>query len=288
MNYEIKNKHIKVKVNSFGAQLNSLKKIDDELEYIWQADSTYWNRSAPILFPIVGRLKDNEFLYKNKTYNMTQHGFARDYEFELVRKDDDFISFSLKNNIETFEKYPFSFELIISYELIYSKVVISYEVKNLSQENMLFSIGAHPAFNWPLGNEKKNSYYFEFDNIGSTNRFYLDSDGLVNSNEKLIIEDNKINLNEELFKNDALIFNDLSIKQLILKNKENEKFIKMAFQGFPYLGLWSKPSGAPFVCIEPWYGIADSSLSNKIFEDKEGLISLKNNEIFSSFYSIEV
>jgi len=288
MNHEIKNKYVKVKINSFGAQLNSLKKIDDEVEYIWQADEKYWNRHAPILFPIVGRLKDDEYIYKDKTYKMTQHGFARDCEFDVLRKDDDFLSFSLKSNSDSLEKYPFEFELIISYELIYSKLVISYEVKNLSEDEMLFSIGAHPAFNWPFEDETKESYYFEFDDIKQTNRFFLNEKGLVFDSEKLTIKDNKIQLNDELFKKDALVFNDLTISEVSLKNSENNRFLKMNFKGFPYLGLWSKPTGAPFVCIEPWQGIADFDDSSKIFEDKKGNISLKSDEVFSCFYSIEV
>lgn len=288
MNYLIENNYINAKINSFGAELNSLKRTDEDIEYIWQGNPKYWNRHSPILFPIVGRLKDDTYIYKGKTYNMTQHGFARDYEFELVQKEDDYLKFKLTSSVESLEKYPFIFELYISYELIKNKLVVSYEVKNLSNDNMLFSIGAHPAFNWPLENENKKSYYFNFENITSTNRFFLDENGLVDRFETINIIDNKIDLNKKLFKNDALIFNDKEIKELSLKNKENSRFIKMHFEGFPYLGLWSKPSGAPFVCIEPWYGVADLNSSNKNFEEKKAIISLKKDTVFSCFYSIEI
>jgi galactose mutarotase-like enzyme len=288
LNYEIKNNSISAKIDSFGAQLNSLKKNNQNIEYIWQANAEYWNRHSPILFPIVGRLKDDIYFYKDKKYNMRQHGFARDCEFELIRKDDDFLNFRLKNTDKSLEIYPFLFELDISYELIENKLIISYEVKNMTNGEIFFSIGAHPAFNWPLENEKKEDSFLEFINIKSTKRYFLNDKGLVYKSDNLEIEDNKIALNEELFKDDALIFNDPNIKQVTFKNLKNKNYVKLDFENFPYLGIWSKPSGAPFICIEPWFGIADEINTTQNFEDKRGIISLQKDEIFSCFYSVEI
>ena len=289
MNYEIKNEFIKAKIKSFGAELNSLQKIDEDLEYIWQGDAKYWNRHSPILFPIVGRLKEDSYFYKNQKYNMTQHGFARDKEFEVIKNEADFIEFKLKSDEKTLEIYPFSFELYLSYKLKKNSLIISYKVINKSDDKMLFSIGAHPAFNWTLKeDEKKEDYFLEFENIKQTKRYFLNDKGLVYNHEDLKIIDNKIALNEELFKNDALVFEDSNIKTLTLKNKNNKNFVKLNFENFPYLGVWSKPSGAPFVCIEPWFGVADEQNSNQNFEDKKGIITLEQDEIFSCFYSIEI
>ena len=289
MNFEIKNKFIKAKINSFGAELNSLKRVDTNLEYMWQGNPKYWNRHSPVLFPIVGRLKNDTYTYKNQKYNMTQHGFARDCEFSLVSQSDNFLEFKLSNDEKSLEIYPFLFDLYISYKLEQSKLIISYKVKNNSNDNMPFSIGAHPAFNWTLNeNEKKEDYFLEFENIKSTKRYFLNDLGLVYKNEKLHIRDNKISLNEELFKDDALIFSDPNIKNLTLKNRNNENFIKVNFDNFPYLGIWSKPTGAPFVCIEPWFGVADNFDTNSDFEEKRSIIILGKNEIFSCFYSVEV
>jgi galactose mutarotase-like enzyme len=296
LNFQIKNNHILAQVNSFGAQLNSLKKIDDKssqnLEYIWQANPEYWNRHAPILFPIVGRLKDDEYFYNGKTYKMSQHGFARDCEFELVKQEEDYLKFKLKYSEKSLEIYPFLFELDLSYKLIENKLVISYEVKNKTNGEMYFSIGAHPAFNWPLNpnenNEIKNDAFFEFDNISKTKRYFLNDKGLVYDSSDLEISENKIQLSEELFKDDALVLNDLSIKTVAFKNTKNDKYIKLDFDKFPYLGLWSKPSGAPFLCIEPWNGVADSFDTSKKLEEKAGIIKLKIDEVFTSFYSIEI
>ena len=297
MNYEIKNEHIKVKIKSFGAELNSLQKIDEDLEYIWQGDSKYWNRHSPILFPIVGRLKNDSYTYQNQKYNMTQHGFARDKEFEVIKNEADFMEFRLKSDEKTLEIYPFSFELYLSYKLEKNSLIVSYKVINKSDDKMLFSIGAHPAFNWTFTNEsKKEDYFLEFENIKKTKRYFLNELGLVYKNEDLEIKNNKILLNEELFKNDALVFNDANIKTVSLKNKnenknENKKdnrIIKVDFESFPYLGIWSKPSGAPFICIEPWFGLADEENSNQNLEDKKGMIRLEKDEVFSCFYSVEI
>lgn len=289
MNYQIKNDVIKVQINSFGAELNSLQKIEEDIEYIWQGDSKYWARHSPILFPIVGRLKEDSYFYKNQKYSMSQHGFARDYEFEMIDKKDDFVEFRLIADEKSLEKYPFLFELSISYKLENSKLIISYKVKNSSDEKIYFSIGAHPAFNWPLQeNEKKEDYFLEFENITKTKRYFLNDKGLVYKNNDLNLVNSKLDLNEELFSDDALVLNDTNIKNVILKNKENKNFIKVEFENFPYLGIWSKPSGAPFLCIEPWFGVADGENCTSKIEEKRGILALEKEEIFSCFYSIEV
>ena len=230
MNYEIKNEYIKAKIKSFGAELNSLQKIDDSLEYIWQGDKEFWSRHSPILFPIVGRLKNDSYFYKNQKYNMSQHGFARDKEFEIVEKKDDFIEFKLSSDEKTLKIYPFSFELYLSYKLERNSLIVSYKVINKSDEKMLFSIGAHPAFNWSLEKDlKKEDYFLEFE-INNSKRYFLNELGLVFDSIDLKFEDKKLFLNEELFKNDALVFNDLNIKNLTFKNIRNENFIKLNFE----------------------------------------------------------
>ncbi|MCG3715796.1 aldose 1-epimerase family protein, partial [Aliarcobacter butzleri] len=251
MNYEIKNSFIKAQIKSFGAELNSLKKCDENFEYIWQANSKYWARHSPVLFPIVGRLKEDSYFYKNKKYSLSQHGFARDKEFEIVQNEADFIEFRLKSDEKSLEVYPFFFELDIGYKLDKNSLIVSYKVKNKSDEKMYFSIGAHPAFNTQVGD------FFEFENIKTTKRYFLDEKGLIYKNEDLNLENSKLYLDKDLFKDDALVFNDSNIKQIILKNIENKSRVKVKFDNFPYLGIWSKPNDAPFVCIEPWFGVAD-------------------------------
>ncbi|MCG3670756.1 aldose 1-epimerase family protein [Aliarcobacter butzleri] len=282
MNYEIKNSFIKAQVKSFGAELNSLKKCDENFEYIWQANSKYWARHSPVLFPIVGRLKEDSYFYKNKKYSLSQHGFARDKEFEIVQNEADFIEFRLKSDEKSLEFYPFFFELDIGYKLDKNNLIVSYKVKNKSDEKMYFSIGAHPAFNTQVGD------FLEFENIKTTKRYFLDEKGLIYKNQDLNLENSKLYLDKDLFKDDALVFNDSNIKQITLKNIENKSRVKVKFDNFPYLGIWSKPNDAPFVCIEPWFGVADEQNSNQKIEDKKGILSLEKEEEFFCFYTIEV
>ncbi|MFX4235564.1 aldose 1-epimerase family protein [Aliarcobacter butzleri] len=282
MNYEIKNSFIKAQIKSFGAELNSLKKCDENFEYIWQANSKYWARHSPVLFPIVGKLKEDSYFYKNKKYSLSQHGFARDKEFEIVQNEADFIEFRLKSDEKSLEFYPFFFELNICYKLDKNSLIVSYKVKNKSDEKMYFSIGAHPAFNTQVGD------FLEFENIKTTKRYFLDEKGLIYKNEDLNLENSKLYLDKDLFKDDALVFNDSNIKQITLKNIENKSRVKVKFDNFPYLGIWSKPNDAPFVCIEPWFGIADEENANQKIEDKKGILSLEKEEEFFCFYTIEV
>ncbi|MDN5110914.1 aldose 1-epimerase family protein [Aliarcobacter butzleri] len=282
MNYEIKNSFIKAQIKSFGAELNSLKKCDENFEYIWQANSKYWARHSPVLFPIVGRLKEDSYFYKNKKYSLSQHGFARDKEFEIVQNEADFIEFRLKSDEKTLEFYPFFFELDIGYKLDKNSLIVSYKVKNKSDEKMYFSIGAHPAFNTQVGD------FLKFENIKTTKRYFLDEKGLIYKNEDLNLENSKLCLDKDLFKDDALVFNDSNIKQITLKNIENKSRVKVKFDNFPYLGIWSKPNDAPFVCIEPWFGVADEENANQKIEDKKGILSLEKEEEFFCFYTIEV
>ncbi|MCG3681992.1 aldose 1-epimerase family protein [Aliarcobacter butzleri] len=282
MNYEIKNSFIKAQIKSFGAELNSLKKCDENFEYIWQANSKYWARHSPVLFPIVGRLKEDSYFYKNKKYSLSQHGFARDKEFEIVQNEADFIEFRLKSDEKSLEFYPFFFELDIGYKLDKNSLIVSYKVKNKSDEKMYFSIGAHPAFNTQVGD------FLEFENIKTTKRYFLDEKGLIYKNQDLNLENSKLYLDKDLFKDDALVFNDSNIKQITLKNIENKSRVKVKFDNFPYLGIWSKPNDAPFVCIEPWFGVADEQNSNQKIENKKGILSLEKEEEFFCFYIIEV
>ncbi|MCG3710500.1 aldose 1-epimerase family protein [Aliarcobacter butzleri] len=282
MNYEIKNSFIKAQIKSFGAELNSLRKIDNDFEYIWQADSQYWARHSPVLFPIVGRLKNDSYFYKDKKYSLSQHGFARDKEFEIVQNEANFIEFRLKSDEKSLEFYPFFFELDIGYKLDKNSLIVSYKVKNKSDEKMYFSIGAHPAFNTQVGD------FLEFENIKTTKRYFLDEKGLIYKNQDLNLENSKLYLDKDLFKDDALVFNDSTIKQITLKNIENKSRVKVKFDNFPYLGIWSKPNDAPFVCIEPWFGVADEENANQKIEDKKGILSLEKEEEFFCFYTIEV
>lgn len=288
MDYQISNNFITACVKDLGAELFSLKRSGVDVEYIWQGDEKYWARHSPVLFPIVGKLLNDEYIYKDKTYKMSQHGFARDMRFELFEAKRNYLCFKLESNEETLKKYPFIFELFISYKIIENVLKINYKVINLSDEKMPFSIGAHPAFNWPLDDERKNASFFQFDDIDEIEIFPLTIDGISAEKKSIEIFDDKINLSKKLFKNDALIVEDLKNKSVLYANSINDKFVRVEFEEFKYLGLWSKPEGAPFVCIEPWNGIADFTTHNKRIEEKTGIKFLDKNEVFESSFTVEI
>ena len=288
MEYKISNNFISATIKDFGAELCSLKRNAVDTEYIWQADENFWGRHSPILFPIVGKLIDDEYIYENKTYRMGQHGFARDNIFKLYESKKNYLCFKLEQNEQTLEKYPFNFELYLSYKLFENNLKISYKVINKSNKTMPFSIGAHPAFNWPLDNERKQDSYFEFKDAEKLERLPLTKNGISENKETISLCNNIMTLNKKVFKNDALVLENLKNKTILLKNDLNDKFIKVEFEGFPYLGLWSKPHGAPFICIEPWHGIADLIDHNKKIEEKKGIYFLEKNQVFESSYTISI
>jgi len=286
---KLDNKKIKIEVDSQGAQLQKLVLKKDDKNYLWHGDSKYWGRRAPILFPIVGRLKEDKYIYNDQEYKMTQHGFARDKEFELVEQSKNHLSYLLKQSRDTLEKYPFKFRLQIKYSIQGNSLDISYRVINQDQKDIYFSVGAHPAFYWPQNeDEKKEDYYLEFEKKEKAARYLLE-DGLLNQQQELILDNQKIlELTPDIFKDDALVFKDLKSEKISLKSRKSEVEVKVEFEDFPYLGIWSQSAEAPFICIEPWQGIADSIDSRGIIEEKEGIIQLTPGEEFTSTHTITI
>ena len=238
-----------------------------------------WNRHSPVLFPIVGKLKDGQTIIENKVCKMSQHGFARDMEFEEVGEN----SYVLKYNEETLEKFPYKFELYISYETTDNSVITKYEVKNTDDKEIEFGLGGHPAY--------KCDYKIcelEFEKNEDKIQIYQLENGLVKQEceDKLkFIDKNKIKLNENTFENDAIIMTSLNSNKVILKEKNNN-ILEFDFTDFPYLAVWSKKE-AEFLCIEPWFNTADKINSDGNFQNKEDLIYLKPNEIFKCSYTVK-
>ncbi|MEQ8155088.1 MAG: aldose 1-epimerase family protein [Clostridiaceae bacterium] len=290
MNYEIDNEFLEINADSYGAELHSIKTKNNPTEFLWNGDEKYWKYHAPILFPIVGKVTDNKYRIGGNTFELPQHGFGRVSDFKLIDKSTDSLTFELRFNENSLKVYPYKFSLKVSYTLIENKLKISYIVDNLDNKAIYFSIGAHPAFLCTLAEgETINDYYFEFDQNESTSIMELSTTtGLyTNKNIPFLNNENIIPLSKELFKNDALVFRNLKSNKIFLKSKNHSKYMSMDFTGFPYLGLWSKPTGAPFVCIEPWYGHADYEGFTGDFSDKEGVESLQIGESFSCSYILE-
>lgn len=269
-------------INTKGAELISLK-TDNRKEYIWQADPAFWGKHSPVLFPIVGTLKNNQYTHNGQTYPLSRHGFARDMEFKITEQSNASVTFSLPSSEATLAVYPFRFELQLIYTLTKNGLEIGYKVFNQTDETMPFSIGAHPAFALP-GNfedyallwEKPESFQFNL----------LQNDLISDQTAELQTTDRRTQLHYSLFENDALVFKSFQSESLTIL-KHNVPMVKVNFHDFQNLGLWTKP-GAPFLCIEPWFGYADTLGSNGILSEKEGIINLKPHGNFETKFSIDV
>lgn len=283
---EISNQYLTTRFNLKGAELTSLKK--GEQEYLWQADPEHWGRHAPVLFPIVGKLKENTYEFGGKSYSMGQHGFARDQQFSVVSHDQDTITFLLKESGETLKNYPFKFELIITYKLTGASLETYYEVNNTDHKEMIFSIGAHPAFNCPMNaSEQRSDYWLTFDRAESFDTHRLSEDGLFSGETEKVAEGNDIRITSTLFNKDALVFKNLKSKTVSISSPKG-KWLTFSFDGFPYLGIWSKSSESPFVCIEPWFGLADHVRHNQKLQEKEGIRLLSPGENFSCSFRVDI
>ncbi|WP_379946760.1 aldose 1-epimerase family protein [Enterococcus devriesei] len=288
MSVTITNDFLEATINEKGAELVSLRA--NEIEYIWQADPQYWGRHAPILFPFVGRLKDNQYSYQGKTYPMGQHGFARDKEFKVLEQTKEKVTLVLTSDEETKKVYPFDFSLTVSYEIWGEGVRIRFDVENTGEEEMIFALGGHPAFNIPLTDELQfDDYFIAFSPQKSRVKIPLDGP-FTNLDQKTIGQTNtNIQLSRGLFKEDALIYETKGLNAYTLGSEESSHSVTLAYNNIPYVGLWSPyPAEAPFVCIEPWWGFADTVDSNGRLEDKEGMHRLAGNEHFKTEFSITV
>ncbi|MEE8823869.1 aldose 1-epimerase [Lentilactobacillus sunkii] len=285
----LKNQYLTVLINEFGAELTSVKNSEG-LEYIWQADPNYWKRHAPILFPIVGRLKDNQYEYDGKQYEMTQHGFARDNQFKVESQLPTKVSLVLRPTEETLAKYPFKFELRIIYQLVDHQLKVSLNVINPSQETLLFSIGAHPGFNVPLV-KGKGSFEDSFIRVApkkSYQQIPLKPPYSDPNDPKTLDLTKPLPLNHDLFNSDAIVL-DLDRKEttVMLANSQNDHGISLTVENAPYVGIWSPyPKQAPFACIEPWWGLADTVNSDGQLENKFAINRLEGRHAFAGKYQI--
>ena len=282
MTTTIKNSNLSAEIKHFGAELISLK-TNLNKEYIWEGNPDFWGKHSPILFPIVGTLKNNSFHYNGIEYHLSRHGFARDMEFELIGVTENSATFSIQSSEETVKFYPFEFELQIIYTLDENNLSIVYKVINNGKIAMPFSIGAHPAFALP--NQFEN-YAIAFEKEESLEYYLLENDLISNKTKKLEVQNKQIPLTYELFENDALIFKTLQSNTLTILENENP-ILRVHFEDFPSLGIWTKMN-APFLCIEPWFGYSDTNESSGNLFEKEGIQILESNEVFNSKFSIEI
>jgi galactose mutarotase-like enzyme len=256
-----------------GAELVSLRDAHGT-EFLWQAGPE-WRRHSPVLFPIVGRLKSDQLHHRGKTYPMTQHGFARDSRFAWVEQGPSSCTLVLTDDAETRARYPFAFRLAIGYSLGPRQLGVTFEITNTGDELLPASIGAHPAFNWPLLPQlPKEAYRLAFaDNEPAPIRRLKDGLLLADPRPTPVVG-KTLALSERLFEEDAVIL-DRPVSKSVRYTADRGPAIEMSWQGFNELGIWSKPGGAPFLCVEPWHGIASPVEFDGEFTEKPGVMLIE-------------
>lgn len=284
----LQNDTLQLSINPSGAELQHLIYRPTSCELLWQANPDVWPRYAPVLFPIVGRLRQNTYRYNGVHYPLSQHGFARDLRFDCIHSTETQAHFVLKTNENTLSVFPFRFELHIVYTLHEQDLQIAYIVKNTDSVTMPFSIGAHPGFKIPFyTNETAEDYFlrFESDNYQITSL----ENGLRQREERPFpIPGKTLPLSATLFDNDALIFENAQIREVSLCSKNHPLAITLKCEGWPYFGIWSKKGPLQFVCLEPWMGITDATDAGDDLFSKDGMLLLEPQHEKEFRYSIVI
>ncbi|ERJ13001.1 aldose 1-epimerase family protein [Haloplasma contractile] len=286
----LENKKISVNISKNGAELMSLYHKVKQREYLWQGDSQFWQRRSPVLFPIVGRLAENSYYVNGTRYMMTQHGFARDHVFDVIEHKENEASFILRSSEESLKQYPFLFSLIITYRLNDNELLVKWKIMNEDDEIMYFQIGAHPAFNVGDASNRLEDYHLHFGKDVTLETKLLDpSTGLVTKGTKQVaLNTSRLNLNYDLFKQDALILE--GINRVTLQSNNQNHYVEMIFDSFPLLGIWTPihKEKTPFICLEPWYGLADTVTVPRELKEKAYINKLKSGETFDAYYTIKI
>jgi len=287
--HSIQNDFIRIRVASKGAELQSISNVITGQEYMWSGDAAFWGKYSPVLFPIVGALKENTYYFNGKPYQLPRHGFARDMEFRLHEHAQHRLSFLLESHKDTLAKYPFNFSFYIDYTIEKDQLSVSYRITNTGDDDMYFSVGGHPAFRVPLSDgERYEDYYLQFCQSESTGKWPVTAEGLLEAEPVSFLKNtDRIPLSKELFYKDAIVLKHLNSNSIKLLSEKSGKGFKFDFPGFPYLGIWAAKD-ADFVCIEPWCGIADSVAADQQLINKEGINRVGPEEEFKRTWSFTI
>ena len=285
----IENKFLKVVLQAKGAELDSIVHKEHDLEYLWSGDAAFWGKKSPVLFPIVGTLKDNTFYLNGAQYGLSRHGFARDCVFTLENHTADKATFLLKSDTESWKNYPFDFEFRVHYSLKINTLSVTYDVKNTGDTPQYFSVGGHPAFKVPLvEGTSYEDYFIELNETETAGRYPLSKDGLLLTKTSPFLKyTKKFALKHDLFYEDAVVLKHLKSTQMAILSDKTPHGLRMTFEGFPYFGIWAAKN-APFVCLEPWCGVADSVESSQKLAQKQGINRLEVGGLFERTWSIEL
>lgn len=282
MIHPIENEFLKVSVKSYGCEISSIKSKETEFEYLWQGDEKIWAGQSPILFPIIGRLIDDKYTLDGVEYEMPKHGFARRSEWKFLESNKNSMKFVLSENEDTLKIYPYCFDLVVTYTIDGRTLKVSHDVVNKSDKTMYFSLGAHPAFNCAIGDK------LVFDEKETLSSEKIDLEKSLRLPDKYPVLENEtdIVITKDVFNEDALILSGVKSEYVTLRSDRHERTVRFNLGNAPYLGIWAKP-GAPYVCIEPWYGVNDSQVKKADFSQKDAINAIQPNEVFNFTWSAE-
>lgn len=285
--FTIENTLIKAVINAKGAELTSLVNKENQLDYMWHGDPAVWGKHSPVLFPIVGTLKNNTYIHNGQSYQLPRHGFARDKQFAVEDHTADTITFLLRSDADTLTVFPFTFEFRLRYTLFENALAVACEVVNTGREMMYFSVGAHPAFKLPLvPGTGYSDYYLQFNQTETAPRWPISPEGLIEQSPVPLLENtNRLNLNKDLFQKDALVLKGMASSIVTLGSDKTPHGLRFDYPGFPFLGIWAAKN-ADFICIEPWCGIADIVNASQQLNEKEGINKLVAGEVFTRTWTV--
>ena len=285
----LSNSELTLRVSSHGAELTSI--VRNGHEYLWQADPAYWKRHSPVLFPIVGSVWQGEYRVDGQVYPLSQHGFARDMDFELIHESADELRYRLTDTEETRKKYPFPFVLEIGYRLHGQCIDVLWQVTNPASTDLYFQIGAHPAFYFPnYSPSDPRRGFFGFDRTEGLSYIRIAEKGCVDPDMHYPLEltDGLLPLDTHTFDIDTFILEDGQVRKVTLYDNDRHAILALHFDA-PVLGLWSPPGkDAPFVCIEPWYGRCDRAHYAGEYKERDWVQHLAPGGVFRGGYTIEI
>jgi len=286
MTISLENEHLRLTFAAKGAELQYVTGVDSGTEYLWSGDANFWGKFSPVLFPIIGALKNNSYKFEGEIYELPRHGFARDMDFKYEKISAHEIVFTLNANHQTLKNYPFEFKLCLRYQLNKTNICCTYEVSNTGTKDLFFSIGGHPAFAAPLNNQGiYTDYYLQFNKDEELTYHHIVDNLVTEETSTIQLNEGKLFLKHDLFYQDSLVFKNLKSDWISLMNTKNYNGLDFHFKDFPYFGIWAAKD-ADFICLEPWCGIADGVNHNQQLEDKEGMIKLAANEEWKRKWSV--
>lgn len=299
MRVSIENEQLKAEFESFGAELKSIVAKNNHQEYMWEADPAFWGKTSPILFPFIGKLEGGSYCHGGTVYGMDKHGFARDMDYRVVGQEQDRVVFAIESTEETLEKFPFPFLLEVEYRLEENRLSEQWRVRNTGSETMYFSMGGHPAFACPLvqngmRNGKRTDCFVKLYGTNDTNviksaAMNVSTGLLTGSTFSVNLEKGIFPVTEHIFDNDALIFAGQGVTAVGLLNREGREYIRLEAESCPVWGIWSMPTAdASYVCIEPWWGICDSSGYSGTLQERPYTNHVEAGEVWQDGFRIVV